>query len=30
MPQKTTYFFPKILTGLLFQRAEPLAMAEEA
>lgn len=30
MPQKTTYFFPKILTGLLFQRAEPLALAEEA
>ena len=30
MPQKTTYFFPKVLTGLLFQRAEPLAMAEEA
>jgi uncharacterized protein (DUF1015 family) len=29
MPQKTTYFFPKVLTGLLFQRAEPLAMAEE-
>lgn len=30
MPQKTTYFFPKIPTGLFFQRAEPLAMAEEA
>jgi len=30
MPQKTTYFFPKVPTGLLFQRAEPLAMAEEA
>ena len=30
MPQKTTYFYPKVLTGLLFQRAEPLAMAEEA
>jgi uncharacterized protein (DUF1015 family) len=30
MPEKTTYFFPKVLTGLLFQRPEPLAMAEEA
>ncbi|MBI2080989.1 MAG: DUF1015 domain-containing protein, partial [candidate division NC10 bacterium] len=30
MPQKTTYFYPKILTGLLFQRAEPFALAADA
>jgi uncharacterized protein (DUF1015 family) len=30
MPEKTTYFFPKVLTGLLLHRPEPLAMAEEA
>lgn len=30
MPQKTTYFYPKIVTGLLFQRAEPFALAADA
>jgi uncharacterized protein (DUF1015 family) len=24
MPQKTTYFFPKLTSGLLFQPLEPL------